>query len=120
MIILVVVGVVPMVLHWSTLSLAGALQVPWRRTMRLIGLGCTLPLLAIAYVSTVGSIVAPPVATPDPRDQAFFAATLALYIVTAITLWPVIEIAATRQAQSLRNYITTRGSQALVQRYLHR
>lgn len=116
-IILFVVGGVPVVLHWAVLNLAGALRVPWRRTIRFLGLMCTVPLLLAAYVSVVGLIVAPFGTAPDPRDRVFFASTFVLYVLTAITLWPVSEIAASKQARTLRDYITSRDS--VVQRYLH-
>lgn len=116
-IILFVVGGVPVVLHWAVLNLAGALRVPWRRTIRFLGLMCTVPLLLAAYVSVVGLIVAPFGTAPDPRDRVFFASTFVFYVLTAITLWPVSEIAASKQARTLRDYITSRDS--VVQRYLH-
>ena len=109
-IILVIVAIVPILLHLAALGFLGALRVPWWRSLPLAGLGLTaVPLLA-AYVSVVGLIVAPPVATPDPRDQAFFTATLVLFIVTAIALWPVIDITANRKARKLRAFITARES----------
>ena len=90
-----ILAVVAIVLHFTALGLAGALRVPWRRGPLLIWLSITMLPLVIAYVALVGLILVPPAALPDPRDRAFFAATLVLFLLTAIALWPVTEIAAT-------------------------
>ncbi len=111
-----ILAVVAIVLHFTALGLAGALRVPWRRGPLLIWLSITMLPLVIAYVALVGLILVPPAALPDPRDRAFFAATLVLFLLTAIALWPVTEIAATKQARSLRDYITSRESHALLRR----
>lgn len=109
-IIIFVVAVVPVLLHLASFRLAGALRVPWRRSVPLAGLGLTVVPLLAAYVSVVGLIVAPPVAAPDPRDQAFFTAMLVLFVLTAIVLWPVIDITAHQKAGNLRAFIAARAS----------
>ena len=109
-IILVVVAVVPLLLHLAAFGFVGALRVPWRRSVPLAGLGLTVVPLLAAYVSVVGLIVASPVSTPDPRDQAFFTATLVLFVLTAVALWPVIDITAHKKAGNLRAFIAARES----------
>ncbi len=111
------IAAVSILLHCTALGLAGALRVPWRQGPLLIWLSITMLPLVIAYVTIVGLILVPPAGLPDPRDRAFFAATLVLFLLTAIALWPVTEIAATKQARSLRDYITSRESHALLRRF---
>ena len=116
-IINITIAVVSILLHFVALGLVGALRVPWRRGPLLIWLSITMLPLVIAYVTLVGLILVPPAGMPDPRDRAFFAATLALFVMTAAALYPVTEIAATKQARSLRDYISSRESHALLRRF---
>jgi hypothetical protein len=99
-------------LHLTVLGLAGAARVSWRRRPFLAWLLLTSIPLAVAYVSLVGSIVAPPVSSPDPRDRVFFGATLILFVLIALACWPMGEVTATWRARRLRAYIATRRSRA--------
>jgi hypothetical protein len=109
----VCIAVVAVGLQVTVLGLAGAGRVPWRRRPFLAWLLLTSIPLAVAYVALVGSIVAPPVSSPDPRDRVFFGATLMVFVLVALACWPVSEITATWRARRLRAYIAARRSRAV-------
>ncbi len=117
-IVMVILAIVPLLLHLAVLGLVGTLRVPWRRSVPLIGLGLTVVPLLATYMFVVGLIVAPPVAAPDPQDQAFFTATVALFVFAGVALWPVIGITAHKKAQNLRNFIVDRESRIDLRRQL--
>lgn len=108
--ILVVMAAATLGAHLAVLGLIGALRVSWSRAVPLAGLGLVGVPLGLAYVSVIGMIVLPPVTFPDPRDRAFFASTMALFILTAAAFWPVVDITADRKSRKLRAFIAARAS----------